>query len=162
MTANHELSNRSFEIDREATVCTASRRFLPFCRRSPQKRVTRSPPQLLVGQSSVPSACSSAFVMFGSKADIARCNLDARFAGKQLRVHGVFLARRCLAQRLFPRVRNFRLIAAINHPCERNRTQDRGKRDHLRTDDQLLGTTRAASNRESWALGSWSCCGFAP
>jgi hypothetical protein len=101
-------------------------------------------------------------VRFGSKADIARCNLDARFAGKQLRVHGVFLARRCLAQRLFPRVRNFRLIAAINHPCERNRTQDRGKRDHLRTDDQLLGTTRAASNRESWALGSWSCCGFAP
>jgi hypothetical protein len=28
MTANHELSNQSFEIDREATVCNASRRFL--------------------------------------------------------------------------------------------------------------------------------------
>jgi len=27
MTANHEPSNQSFEIDREATVCTASRRF---------------------------------------------------------------------------------------------------------------------------------------
>jgi hypothetical protein len=33
MTANHEPSNRSFEIDREATVCTASRRFLPLCGR---------------------------------------------------------------------------------------------------------------------------------
>jgi hypothetical protein len=32
MTANSEPSNQSFEIDREATVCTASRRFLPFCR----------------------------------------------------------------------------------------------------------------------------------
>jgi hypothetical protein len=28
-----EPSNRSFEIDREATVCTASRRFLPLCGR---------------------------------------------------------------------------------------------------------------------------------
>jgi len=28
MTANHEPSNQSFEIDREATVCNASRRFL--------------------------------------------------------------------------------------------------------------------------------------
>jgi hypothetical protein len=28
MTANREPSNQSFEIDREATVCTASRRFL--------------------------------------------------------------------------------------------------------------------------------------
>ena len=27
MTANREPSNQSFEIDREATVCTASRRF---------------------------------------------------------------------------------------------------------------------------------------
>jgi hypothetical protein len=33
MTANREPSNQSFEIDREATVCTASRRFLPFCPR---------------------------------------------------------------------------------------------------------------------------------
>jgi hypothetical protein len=33
MTANHEPSNRSFEIDREATVCAASRRFLPLCGR---------------------------------------------------------------------------------------------------------------------------------
>jgi hypothetical protein len=31
MTANREPSNQSFEIDREATVCTASRRFLPLC-----------------------------------------------------------------------------------------------------------------------------------
>jgi hypothetical protein len=31
MTANREPSNQSFETDREATVCTASRRFLPFC-----------------------------------------------------------------------------------------------------------------------------------
>jgi hypothetical protein len=30
MTANREPSNQSFETDREATVCTASRRFLPF------------------------------------------------------------------------------------------------------------------------------------
>jgi hypothetical protein len=30
MTANREPSNQGFEIDREATVCTASRRFLPF------------------------------------------------------------------------------------------------------------------------------------
>jgi len=29
MTANREPSNRSFEIDREATGCTANRRFLP-------------------------------------------------------------------------------------------------------------------------------------
>src|SRR6516165_8850128 len=34
MTANHEPSNRSFETDREATVCAASRRFLPFCGRT--------------------------------------------------------------------------------------------------------------------------------
>src|SRR5215472_12832065 len=33
MTANSEPSNQSFEIDREATVCTASRRFLPLCGR---------------------------------------------------------------------------------------------------------------------------------
>ena len=32
MTANREPSNQSFEIDREATVCSASRRFLPFDR----------------------------------------------------------------------------------------------------------------------------------
>jgi hypothetical protein len=38
MTANREPSNQSFEIDREATVCTASRRFLPFGRR--QKSAT--------------------------------------------------------------------------------------------------------------------------
>jgi hypothetical protein len=31
MTANREPSNQSFETDGEATVCTASRRFLPFC-----------------------------------------------------------------------------------------------------------------------------------
>src|SRR5215472_1926374 len=30
MTANREPSNQSFETDREATVCTASRRFLPL------------------------------------------------------------------------------------------------------------------------------------
>ena len=30
MTANREPSNQSFETDGEATVCTASRRFLPF------------------------------------------------------------------------------------------------------------------------------------
>src|SRR5215469_1672361 len=30
MTANREPSNQSFEIDREATVCSASRRFLPL------------------------------------------------------------------------------------------------------------------------------------
>jgi len=30
MTANCEPSNQSFETDREATVCTASRRFLPL------------------------------------------------------------------------------------------------------------------------------------
>ena len=30
MAANREPSNQSVEIDREATVCTASRRFLPF------------------------------------------------------------------------------------------------------------------------------------
>ena len=40
MTANREPSNQSFEIDREATVCSASRRFLPF-RRTPQKSVTQ-------------------------------------------------------------------------------------------------------------------------
>jgi hypothetical protein len=33
MTANREPSNQSFEIGREATVCTASRRFLPLCGR---------------------------------------------------------------------------------------------------------------------------------
>jgi hypothetical protein len=33
MTANREPSNQSFEVDREATVCTASRRFLPLCGR---------------------------------------------------------------------------------------------------------------------------------
>ena len=33
MTASREPSNQSFEVDREATVCTASRRFLPFCGR---------------------------------------------------------------------------------------------------------------------------------
>src|SRR5215470_15092359 len=33
MTANHEPSNQGFEIDREATVCAASRRFLPLCGR---------------------------------------------------------------------------------------------------------------------------------
>jgi hypothetical protein len=32
MTANREPSNQGFEIDREATVCSASRRFLPFGR----------------------------------------------------------------------------------------------------------------------------------
>src|SRR6516165_886267 len=39
MTANCEPSNQSFETDREATVCSASRRFLPFCGRfrNPQK-----------------------------------------------------------------------------------------------------------------------------
>jgi hypothetical protein len=31
MTANREPSNQSFETDREATVCTANRRFLLFC-----------------------------------------------------------------------------------------------------------------------------------
>jgi hypothetical protein len=31
MTANREPSNQSFETDREATVCAASRRFLPLC-----------------------------------------------------------------------------------------------------------------------------------
>src|SRR5215831_3041613 len=35
MTANREPPNQSFEIDREATVCTASRRFLPLCGRVP-------------------------------------------------------------------------------------------------------------------------------
>ena len=34
MTANREPSNQSFETDREATVCAASRRFLPLCGRS--------------------------------------------------------------------------------------------------------------------------------
>jgi hypothetical protein len=34
MTANREPSNQSFEIDREATVCSASRRFLLFFRAS--------------------------------------------------------------------------------------------------------------------------------
>jgi hypothetical protein len=33
MTANREPSNQSFETDREATVCSASRRFLPLCGR---------------------------------------------------------------------------------------------------------------------------------
>jgi hypothetical protein len=33
MTANREPSNQSFEVDREATVCFASRRFLPLCGR---------------------------------------------------------------------------------------------------------------------------------
>jgi hypothetical protein len=41
MTANHEPSNQSFEIDREATVCTASRRFLPFCGRVQKRRKTQ-------------------------------------------------------------------------------------------------------------------------
>jgi hypothetical protein len=35
MTANREPSNQSFETDREATVCTASRRFLPLGARRP-------------------------------------------------------------------------------------------------------------------------------
>jgi hypothetical protein len=38
MTANREPSNQSFEIDREATVCTASRRFLPFERTGASKQ----------------------------------------------------------------------------------------------------------------------------
>ena len=38
MTANCEPSNQSFETDREATVCTASRRFLPFCGREVTRR----------------------------------------------------------------------------------------------------------------------------
>ena len=38
MTANREPSNQSFEVDREATVCSASRRFLPFGR-TPQKSI---------------------------------------------------------------------------------------------------------------------------
>jgi len=36
MPANREPSNQGFEIDREATVCTASRRFLLFCGRLEQ------------------------------------------------------------------------------------------------------------------------------
>jgi hypothetical protein len=41
MTANREPSNQSFEIDREATVCTASRRFLPLCGRETTQRTAR-------------------------------------------------------------------------------------------------------------------------
>src|SRR6516162_9540675 len=41
MTANREPSNQSFEIDREATVCTASRRFLPFERTPPLPKPNR-------------------------------------------------------------------------------------------------------------------------
>jgi hypothetical protein len=35
MTANREPSNQSFEVDREATVCTASRRFFIAIGRCP-------------------------------------------------------------------------------------------------------------------------------
>jgi len=73
-----------------------------------------------------------------------------------------FLTRRCPSQDYVPRVRNFPLIVAINRPCERNRTQDRGKRDPLRKDGQWLGTTWAASNREVWAVDSGFCYCFAP
>ena len=38
MTANREPSNQGFEIDREATVCSASRRFLSL-EKAPQKPV---------------------------------------------------------------------------------------------------------------------------
>jgi hypothetical protein len=46
----------------------------------------------------------------------------------------VFLARHCRSAGCDHRVRNFPLIVAINHPFERSRTPDIGKRDHLRTD----------------------------
>jgi hypothetical protein len=35
MTANREPSNQGFEIDRDATVCTASRRFLALKVKNP-------------------------------------------------------------------------------------------------------------------------------
>ena len=39
MTANCEPSNQSFEIDRDATVCTASRRFLAVLWGSQERRI---------------------------------------------------------------------------------------------------------------------------
>ena len=51
MTANREPSNQSFEIDREATVCTASRRFLPLCGRE-TARGTSFAGQFLFGRAS--------------------------------------------------------------------------------------------------------------
>jgi hypothetical protein len=51
MTANREPSNQSFEIDREATVCTASRRFLPLCGRE-TARGTSLAGQFLFGRAS--------------------------------------------------------------------------------------------------------------
>src|SRR5215831_9841233 len=44
MTANREPSNQSFEIDREATVCTASRRFLPLWGERQRERTARRLP----------------------------------------------------------------------------------------------------------------------
>ena len=58
MTANREPSSQSFEIDREATVCTASRRFLPLCGRE-TARGTSLAGQFLFGR-------ASALVCFGS------------------------------------------------------------------------------------------------
>src|SRR6266704_3386716 len=48
MTANREPSNQSFETDREATVCTANRRFLLFCDVSLYRKAAKAqePPQL--------------------------------------------------------------------------------------------------------------------
>ena len=61
MTANREPSNQSFEIDREATVCTASRRFLPLCgRETARTRGTSLPANFQLPTD----------VRFGSKADI--------------------------------------------------------------------------------------------
>jgi hypothetical protein len=34
MSTNREPSNQSFEVDREATVCSANRRFFLTCRRT--------------------------------------------------------------------------------------------------------------------------------
>jgi hypothetical protein len=44
MTANLEPSNQSFETDREATVCTASRRFLLFCEKKAVMALTLATP----------------------------------------------------------------------------------------------------------------------
>src|SRR3974377_1982217 len=62
MSANCEPSNQSFETDREATVCTASRRFLPFCGRF-RKRAFRN----ALGQETPTALCVARVVALSAK-----------------------------------------------------------------------------------------------
>jgi len=76
MTANYEPSNQSFETDREATVCSASRRFLPFCERFRNPQYSAA---LWIRNRTISAAAQN--VRFWHKADMAIALGDVRFWG---------------------------------------------------------------------------------